>query len=63
MRQAPDGGFVIAGYTQPLVSGDDNAWLFKTDADGNLDWEKVFGTIATSTGDIRLPRAGQRRAS
>ncbi len=57
VRQATDGGFVIAGSKQPLVRGDDTAWLFKTDPDGNPDWEKLFGTIATSTGDILLEQA------
>ena len=57
VRQAADGGFVIAGCKQPLVSGDDTAWMLKTDADGELAWEKTFGTIATSTEEILLEQA------
>ncbi len=52
VSQAGDGGFVIAGYTQASFNGDDNAWLIKTDANGNLEWQQVFGIIATSLADI-----------
>ena len=52
VRQAADGGFVIAGYTQASFNGDDNAWLIKTKADGEWEWDKVFGMIATSLEDI-----------
>lgn len=57
VRQTSDGGFVIAGYTQAFLSSDDNAWLLKVDSDGNLAWERMFGTIATSTEDVRLEQA------
>ncbi|OHD23362.1 MAG: hypothetical protein A2064_09025 [Spirochaetes bacterium GWB1_66_5] len=52
VRNTSDGGFIIAGYTQASFASDDNAWLVKTDANGNLVWEKVFGAIAASTADI-----------
>jgi hypothetical protein len=52
VRQACDGGFILAGYTQASFDGDDNAWLVKTKADGELEWDKVFGIIATSLEDI-----------
>ena len=52
VREANDGGFVIAGCTQASFNGDDNAWLIKTKANGEWEWDKVFGTIATSLEDI-----------
>jgi hypothetical protein len=52
VRQTPDGGFIIAGCTQASFDSDDNAWLVKTDANGNREWDRVFGTIATSLQDI-----------
>lgn len=57
VRQTSDGGFVIAGYTQASFAGDDNAWLLKADADGNLAWERLFGTLATSANDMHLEQA------
>jgi hypothetical protein len=52
VRNTSDGRFIFAGYTQASFAGDDNAWLVKADANGNLVWEKVFGAIADSTADI-----------
>jgi hypothetical protein len=52
VHKVSDGGFVFAGYTQASFAGDDNAWLVKTDGSGNLVWERLFGTIATSPADI-----------
>lgn len=40
--QSSDGGFVICGlYDTPGEYHD--AWLFKTDQNGNLNWNKTFG--------------------
>jgi hypothetical protein len=52
VNKVSDGGFAFAGYTQASFAGDDNAWLVKTDGSGNLVWERLFGTIATSPEDI-----------
>jgi len=59
VRQTTDGGFIIAGYTQgtgappfPSFAGDDSAWLIKTHANGSLEWQRVFGDIATSAEDM-----------
>ncbi|MCK5720989.1 MAG: hypothetical protein KAI84_00495, partial [Gammaproteobacteria bacterium] len=38
VQQTSDGGYVLAGSTGP---GD--AWLIKTDANGDLKWSKTFG--------------------
>ena len=42
--QTPDGGFVIGGTTQSYGEGYTNDfWLIKTDAEGNVEWTKVYG--------------------
>ena len=60
----PDGGYVIAGFTGSVnsVSGRD-FWLVKTDAPGNIQWNKTFGgagndmassVVATSDGGYAI---------
>ena len=50
--QTPDGGYLAAGKTdgfgQGVVNTNDNIYLVKTDANGNLQWSKAYGT---STGN------------
>jgi hypothetical protein len=52
----PDGSFVVAGRSD--INGDEDALLVKFDADGNVEWSKLFGsaendffTIVKSTPD------------
>jgi hypothetical protein len=40
--QTSDGGYAIVGFTL-LVGSDLDAWLFKTDAGGNVLWNKTYG--------------------
>ena len=42
---APDGGFVLAGY-KTFPSFDDDVYLVKTDASGNLEWSQTYGSTA-----------------
>lgn len=38
-----DDGFYVAGYTNSIGNGGFDFYLFKTDLDGNLLWEKSYG--------------------
>lgn len=39
----PDGGYLIAGYTNTSLLYDCDLFIFKTDAFGNLLWTKTYG--------------------
>jgi len=41
--QTHDGGFAIAGITKSMAVGEQDMYLVKTDAGGQLEWEKAYG--------------------
>lgn len=43
VAETPDGGFIVAGWTGSFGDGGANVYVVKTDALGNLVWQKVFG--------------------
>ncbi len=38
-----DGGYILLGETTSYGAGEEDAYLVKVDAKGNLEWEKVYG--------------------
>jgi len=65
VRQTPDGGYIMAGYTKSSngdvtnFRGMIDVWIIKTDANGNIQWQKTYGgsdhEVASS---IRLTQDG-----
>jgi hypothetical protein len=59
--QTTDGGFAVAGRTGSGVAGSYDAWLVKTDGQGNMQWSQAYGgsgddcaysILATATGYV-----------
>ncbi len=45
-----DGGYLFLGQTQSFGAGGRDVWLFKTDAQGNMEWNNTFGSKANDAG-------------
>ncbi|MCT8340618.1 T9SS type A sorting domain-containing protein [Flavobacteriaceae bacterium TK19130] len=66
--QTADNGFIIVGDTESndgdisLNQGEKDIWVIKTDATGNLEWQKTFGGSESETGFdvLELPDGGYR---
>lgn len=41
----PDGGYLLAGRTNSFGSGQYDVYVVKTDAEGNFEWDQVYGGV------------------
>jgi hypothetical protein len=50
-----DGGYIMSGQTKSVGSGGGDAWIIKTDADGNIQWDKTYGESGNDWADSIMP--------
>jgi hypothetical protein len=43
VQQTSYGGYIVAGYTGSIDTGESDIFLIKTDAKGNVQWAKTYG--------------------
>jgi hypothetical protein len=55
IRETPDGGYIVAGYTTPTSGGKNKAYLLKLDAAGTKVLEKTYGTTDSEFFNSVLP--------
>jgi len=52
--QTTDGGYALVGSTYSFGAGEDDIWLVKTDASGNMQWNKTYGGSSRDVGSSVL---------
>jgi hypothetical protein len=43
VRQTDDGGYILCGFTSTQSSGSKDVYVVKTDAYGNVEWDRTYG--------------------
>jgi hypothetical protein len=54
IKPTSDGGYIITGSTASYGNGKQDVWLIKTDANGEMLWDKTFGGVEWDHGNIVL---------
>jgi predicted secreted protein len=55
LEKTRDGGYVVFGETESFGSGGKDAWLVKTDAEGNELWNRTYGGARDDGGRSVVP--------
>ncbi|WP_025322790.1 choice-of-anchor D domain-containing protein [Deferrisoma camini] len=45
VRAVPSGGYVVAGLTDSFGPGNENLWVLRLDAGGNVLWQRAYGLL------------------
>jgi len=55
VRQTSDGGYLVANDTSSGSAGEDDVWLAKLSAAGNVQWQKLYGGSGEESARDLLP--------